>query len=226
MRKDSGFTLIELLVVVAVVGLLTAMLLPAVGAAREAARRTQCVNNMRQLGIAISSFTSAHDGRFPRTYHSGDDRSWVFTLSSYLENVDEVRVCPEDTTGQIRLDNRGTSYVLNEYVCLDIPGAIHQIEQLATSKTIVVFEGAETRDPHSFYFEHVHPSDWFSERNVRLGKTWIRLVQEIDPQRHQAGLANYLYADAHVAGIPQEVVRRWADEAFNFGQPNQGAYSP
>ncbi len=55
-RIRRGFTLIELLVIVAIIGLLLALLLPAVQAAREAARRGSCLNNLRQFGIALSSY--------------------------------------------------------------------------------------------------------------------------------------------------------------------------
>src|SRR5262245_66091767 len=95
-RNRQAFTLVELLVVIAIVGVLVALLLPAVQAARAAARASQCKNNMPQIGLAVLQFCDTHKGQFPDWYHTSLTSSWIFTVAGHLENVDEIRLCPDD----------------------------------------------------------------------------------------------------------------------------------
>jgi len=83
-RFKSGFTLVELLVVIAIIGLLVALLLPAVQSARESARRTQCLNHLRQWAIAMHTFHDAN-GHLPIGSRNNPRQTWVMYLWAYIE---------------------------------------------------------------------------------------------------------------------------------------------
>ena len=119
----SAFTLVELLVVIAIIGILVALLLPAVQSAREAARRMQCSNNLKQIGLAIHNYASAYRDTFP-CGSPGEFKHGLFsTILPYMEqqaiydelDFDARTFAGSDTPGNSVQKHRFT--VINTYVC-------------------------------------------------------------------------------------------------------------
>ena len=144
MMKRRGFTLIELLVVIAIIATLIALLLPAVQAAREAARRAKCLNNLKQIGIAIHNYQDTHEvfppgyiyakgysnGGFgwatmilphveqPALFHATNfnQPAWAAPNATTCTQLLSIYQCPTDHTNPGFLEREGFRYARSSYV--------------------------------------------------------------------------------------------------------------
>lgn len=130
-----GFTLIELLVVVAIVGVLIALLLPAVQAAREAARHVSCCNNLRQIGIALHAYHEVHESfppggieRRSARYPQGRQLAWSVFLLPHLEQRSLYETLDLSRAFDAPENAQAAARVIPTYLCPSVPRASNLVQ--------------------------------------------------------------------------------------------------
>ncbi len=199
MQQKHGFTLVELLVVLAIIGVLTAILLPALVRARESACRTSCTNNLRQIGLAFAMYELEHDGKYP----SADDpdssgvwfwmgRGWRKAIEEYVPRGKDnpgVFWCPSDPRSEMGTRFDGTTYAYSM-------AFYHSPEQINTMNSVLDnYQNPQPTIPQRSAGVR-HPSkkilvgEWYANHTAfATDAGWFA----------KGGKRLFLFADGHVA---------------------------
>src|SRR4051812_17085103 len=103
-NRRTAFTLIELLVVIAIIAILASILFPVFGRARENARRSSCLSNMKQIGLGMYQYSQDYDEKFMLEWDGGTDAGWKQIVQPYLKST-QIWACPSNTlNSQIQMD--------------------------------------------------------------------------------------------------------------------------
>ncbi len=208
-----AFTLIELLVVIAIIAILAAILFPVFARARENARKTSCLSNLKQIGLAFMQYTQDYDEAFPLSSYPATNVSWTVSTAPYIKSTQIFR-CPSDTAA--RWDSPvappasnyyTTSYIMNAWFAGTQPYA--KLSAVQAPSQVIILVDANTDVTQR---DHFHPFNWIVETPANpLYSGYMHSITfddaagattEIALKRHLDSF-NTLYADGHVKN------RRW-----------------
>ncbi len=131
-RLHAAFTLVELLVVIAIIGILVALLLPAVNQAREAARRTQCTNNLRQVALAVHNYHSARN-ELPPMRVDDHQPTWLMLILDQMEES-QIKDLWDSNLGCFYDQAYATrTATVNSFFCPSTPHASQIVEEIPDS---------------------------------------------------------------------------------------------
>ena len=206
-RVEQGFTLIELLVVIAIIAVLAAILFPVFARARESARRTNCISNMRQLGMAIQEYVQDYDELLPAATDGGNgaglDGGWIYysvfpanptpkaydvtrgSIFPYVKNA-QIYICPTDGQGRAS----GNSYAINDCLVHRTSTGINTGMSLATFDAPASWMLLGEEAPEGGFF----PGDGSTDDgyfNLEVGNIFT--------ERHYDG-SNLTFLDGHSKG--------------------------
>jgi len=191
----GAFSLTEALTVSVILGLMAALLLPALGRARLSAGRTACASNLRQIGIGLAAYLDDHDEIFPiaedpvhrnPAYWLWMGRGWRPALAPYLGRENRTFWCPQDTTGVFRYEGTSYAYSMSFY---------HSPEQIDGMRDITDTYLTPVPSVPQYLSRVRYPG-----RKILVGE-WLSNHRHVVPDNGWwcwDGSRNFLFADLHV----------------------------
>ncbi|HEX8552899.1 MAG TPA: DUF1559 domain-containing protein [Abditibacteriaceae bacterium] len=222
--RCRAFTLIELLVVIVVISVLAAMLFPVFARARENARRTSCLSNLKQVSLGFIQYSQDYDERLPLTSFGATNISWTVGAEPYLKSTQIFR-CPNDTAtvwqnpaSPPTNNHYTTSYLMNAWMA-GTNVYTHLSSVQSPSRVVILSES------NGVARDHFHPFFWGSppeQTNTFMNNaTWSGTeTKEFPLARHLEGF-NLAYCDGHAKWTKWTQV--WPPKS---GEAPQGIFDP